>query len=267
MSNTIIINDIKPFNSYIAVDGETDFTFDWFVFKPEYVKVYKNEGLLTYISDYTIQSTSIGNPNGGRIILNTPCEEGDEIVIFRKSDVKRTSGYTENGDFRANAVNLDFGYLISLIQEINFQIGRSIVLTPTDSNTSPENLYLPKLSERIGKFLGFDNNGNFTALESTNIDLYYNWVRITENVLLEKKIKKAFIKISGSISVKLPVMSSIDDGREILLLNLDSSTANATIEANSTVVTIDGDPIVILEPKTYKKFVYNHSELKWFTID
>lgn len=267
MANFVPINNIKPFNSYVASAGETSFVFDWFVFKAEYVTVYKNDELLTYFTDYTIPTNSIGSANGGNIILVTPCDEGDEIVISRKSAIKRTSGYTESGEFRAGAVNLDMNYIISLIQELNFQLGRCVILSPSDAETSALNLILPKVKDRLGKYLAFDNNGNLTAVDGSSIDLYYNWIRIDKSSLLEKSSKKIYTQITEEITLRLPIVASVDDGREIFILNLDTNTFDTKINANSETVTIDGEEEIILTPGEYKKFVYNHALLKWFTVD
>ena len=267
MSNFVPINNIKPFNSYIASAGETVFVFDWFVFKADYVAVYKNDELLTYYTDYSIPTNSIGSVNGGTIILASPCEEGDEIVISRKSAIKRTSGYTESGEFRAGAVNNDMNYIISLIQELNFQLERCVIISPSDAETSALNLILPKVKDRLGKYLAFDNNGNLTAVDGSNIDLFYNWIRIDKSLLLEKSYKKIYTQITGDITLRLPIVESVDDGREIFILNLDTNTFNTIVNSNSGVVTIDGENEITITPGEYKKFVYNHALLKWFTVD
>lgn len=267
MASFVPINDIRPFNSYVASAGETEFAFDWFVFKAEYVLVYKNDELLSYLTDYTIPTNSIGSANGGKIILVNPCEAEDEIVVTRKSAIKRTSGYTESGEFRASAVNLDMNYVISLIQELNFQLERCVILSPSDAETSQLNLVLPKVKDRLGKYLAFDNNGNLTAVDGTSIDLYYNWIRIDKSSLLDKSAKKVYTQITEEATLRLPIVTEVDDGREIFILNLDSNEFNVIVDANSEIVTIDGEAQITLTVGEYKKFVYNHALLKWFTVD
>ena len=267
MTTFVPINNIKPYNSYTASDGETSFVFDWFVLKAIYLTVYKNDVLLTLYTDYTVPTGSVGSATGGNIVLSSPCVVGDRIVILRESDIERTSGYTESGDFRSSAVNLDLNYIISLIQELSFKTGRGIILSPSDADTIAENMVLPKLSDRIGKYLAFDNLGNLVAVESSSIDLYYNWEKITGNATIEKTTKKAYLQITSSATILLPVMGVADDGREIFMLNISDSTENATISANSSTVTVDGNPNVVLIPGEYKRFIYNHSLLKWFTVD
>jgi hypothetical protein len=267
MTTFVPINDIRPFNSYTATAGETTFVFDWFVFKAEYIKVYKNDLLLTYLTDYTVPVESVGSATGGNIILTTPCALGDEIVIFRQSIAKRVSGYTESGEFRASAVNIDFNYLISLIQEAQFQIERCVILSPSDADTLALNLVLPKLADRVGKYLAFDNNGNLTAVPGSSIDLFYNWIRFTASDTIDKAAKKVYTQLTADATLKLPSMGLIDDGREIFILNLDTNTFDTKINVNSETVTIEGEEEIILTPGEYKKFVYNHALLKWFTVD
>lgn len=257
------INNKKPFNSYIATEGQTIFTFDWYVFKKEYVKVYKNDNLLTYLSDYTVQFT--GQTEGGTITLNTPAVKDDAIVISRQSVISRTSNYTESGEFRAYAISNDLNYLVTVLQELSFLLERSVVLSPSDAESTQ--LSLPNLQDRIGKYLAFDNNGNLTAVPSTSIDLYYNWLRVDKSMVINKLIKKVYTQITSEITLELPQVDSTDDGRELFILNLDSNTFNTKVNANSETVTIDGQEEIILLPGVYKKFVYNHALLRWFTID
>lgn len=267
MATFVPINDIRPFNSYTANAGETTFVFDWFVFRPEYVKVYKNDILLEYLTDYSVPNTSVGSSDGGNVILIDPCEAGDEIVISRKSSIKRTSGYTESGEFRASAVNIDLNYLVSLIQEVNLQVERCVILSPSDADTQPLSLQLPKLSDRLGKYLAFDQVGNLIAVPGSSIDLFYSWVRFTENSIIPKQTKKAYADISAEITLKLPIVNSIDDGREISILNLDTNEANIIIDVNSETLTIMGEATDTLEPGAYRSYIYHHGQLKWIRLD
>lgn len=263
--STVPINNKKPFNSYIATAGQSIFTFDWYVLKKEYVKVYKNNILLTYLIDYTVQFT--GQTEGGTITLKIPAEVDDTIVISRQSIISRTSSYTESGEFRASAVNTDLNYLVTVLQELSFLIERCVILSPSDADTTQLNLILPILKDRLGKYLAFDNNGNLTAVPGSSIDLYYNWIRIDKSSILEKSTKKIYTQTTGEITLKLPAVGSIDDGREIFILNLDTNIFDTKVNVNSEIVTIDGNEEIILTPGEYKKFIYNHALLKWFTID
>jgi hypothetical protein len=264
---TVPINDIKPFNSYVASANQTEFVYDWYVFKAQYIHVYKNDILLTYQNDYSVPTVGIMNPTGGKIILTAPCTAGDKIVISRKSIAERLSGYTESGEFRSTAVNNDINYLISLIQEINFLLERCVTIPPSDADTVSGNLVMPSFQSRIGKYLAFDNSGTLTAIEGTSIDLYYNWTRITSTSTLDKLSKKVYTQITSQITLALPMVAEADDGREMFVLNLDSNAHNTIIQPHSSSITIDGLTQVSLSPGEYKKFVYNHALLKWFSID
>lgn len=263
--STVPINSKKPFNSYIATAGQTLFVFDWFVFDKQYIKVYRNGELLSMNIDYSVQFTGLSE--GGSITFLVACVVGDEVVIKRESEIKRTSSYTESGEFRAKAVNIDLNYIVTVIQELNFLLERCVILSPYDADTDASNLILPRRSERTGKYLAFDNNGNLTAVYGSSIDLYYNWVRIDKSSLLEKSAKKIYTQITQEIILRLPIVDSVDDGREMFILNLDTNTFSTKINVNSTTVTIDGQSEITLTPGEYKKFVYNHALLKWFTID
>jgi hypothetical protein len=272
--NFVPINDIRPFNSYVATEGETTFVFDWFVLKPEYVQVFKNGVLLTYLSQYTIPSNSIGSANGGTIILSNGCSEGDAISIKRKSAIKRTSGYTESGEYRAKAINLDFNYIISLIQEANFLLGRCVVLNDSDPNTQGS-LILPYFENRKGKYLAFDNNGSLVAVPGSSIDLYYHWVRVSVDTVLPKEVKKVYAQISSEITLDLPIVGILDDGREIYIINLATNEFNVIVRVTQPGILIENtnpDGVIEnaesdeLEPREGRTFVYNHALSKWFSI-
>lgn len=267
MATYIPINDIRPYNSYVASANQTTFVFDWFVQKEEYVTVYKNEQLLANIQDYSFAVNSIGNATGGSISLAVGCTAGDLIVIVRNSSIKRVTGFSESGEFRASAVNLELNYLVTLIQELNFRLGRCIILSETDADTASSGLVLPKRQDRLGKYMGFDNNGNLIAVGGSSIDLYYNWVRVSNSITLDKSPKKIYAQIAAEITIRLPIVSGTDDGREIFILNLDSNEHDVIIDPNSETLTIDGEDQIILTPGEYKKFIYNHALSKWFSID
>jgi hypothetical protein len=261
------VNDVIPSNSYIANAGETSFVFTWFVFRAEYVSVYKNDVLLVYLTDFNIPNSSVGSANGGNIILTQACVAGDRIVIARKSLVKRTSGYTDRGEFRASAVNNEFNYLVTVIQELLYQLDRSLTLAPSDANSNILGLVLPKQEDRLGKYLVFDQNGNIDVTPSTGVDLFYNWVRFTASAEIPTQTKKAYASLSAAATLKLPVVNSTDDGKEILILNPDTNAFNLTINVNSATVTIDGSATNVLSPGYYRSYIYNHTALKWITLN
>lgn len=263
---TIQIDNIKPFISYSATEGQTNFSFNWYVFKGEDIKVYKNDIQLEYLVDYTIPNNSLKNTEGGFVLLENECADNDVVVIFRQTEIKRVSGYTESGDFRSSAVNNDMNYIMSILQELNFQIGRCVILSPSDSEVAELSLTLPKVDDRKGKYLGFDNNGNMTALSSSSIDLYYSWVRIEASQILKKEYKKIFCEITQEITLQLPIMAEIDDGREIFIANTDDNSFNVNINCDSGI-TINGQDSDLLLPGEYRKYIYNHKLLKFFTVE
>jgi hypothetical protein len=267
MAIFVPINDIRPFNSYIANAGETTFVFDWFVFRAEYVKVYKNDIPQVYLSDYTVPNISVGSATGGTIAFVEACKEGDAIVIFRESEIKRTSSYTESGEFRASAVNNDFSYLVTICQELRALLNRCVILSPTDADTLALSLQLPKLSARIGKYLAFDQNGTFVAMPSTSNDLFYSWVNFNESGVIAKETKKAYVEVTEAIEITLPEVGILDDGREIEILNSDRSESDIMVSVNSDIITLDGETSDTIEPGSYRKYIYIHTRLMWLRFD
>jgi hypothetical protein len=265
MANPIVINDIVPFNSYIARAGETNFVFDWFVLKPEYVNVYKSRVLLTYLTDYTVKPGSVQNALGGNIILNTPCLGGEEVIVLRNSIIKRTSGYTEGGDYRASAVNLDFNYIISILQEISFKLSRTVGLSPFDPDMNILNLLLPSLADRKGKYLGFDNNGKLVALPGSKTDLYYSWTELTMSQQIVNISRSIYVTLTTDITLTLPSVTIADEGRAILIMNPDTNTHKVSIKSSDTS-TIDGQDTNIL-PGEYVTFIYIAKKNSWIMKD
>jgi hypothetical protein len=122
---------------------------------------------------------------------------------------------------------------------------------------------MPKINDRLGKYLAFDQLGNLVAIPGSSIDLFYSWVKTTESITIAKQTKKLYAEITSEVTLKLPIVDASDDGREISILNLDSNTHDVTIDSNSLIVTIGGYLTDTINPGGYRTYIYNHGSLEW----
>lgn len=285
MATFIPINDTRPYNSYVAAANNTNFVFDWFVQKEEYVTVYKNEVKLLYIQDYSFTPNSIGSATGGAIQLALPCASGDIIVIMRNSAIKRVTGYSESGEFRASTINLEINYVLTLIQELSFKIGRCLVLSETDANTLPGDIILPSVNQRKKKYLYFDENGKLTAANGTNIDIYNdlydalynnflapwrqqlstNWKSYSSSSVINKSHRRIKAVTTVATVLQLPTLTDADDGLDFFILNDSTSVFPCVISLQDDTASIPNSTARnnLLFPGESKRYFYNAAGKEW----
>lgn len=148
---------------YTGSAGVGPYAFDFEVLTKTDIKVYKNDVLLTLTTNYTVTiSPTLGT---GSITLVSAATGTDRITIVGARPVERTTDFTTGGDFFANTLNDEMDSQTILVQQVSETAERSIkapVTDPTDINMT-----LPKNTDRAGKFLGFDVNGNPVAVAGT----------------------------------------------------------------------------------------------------
>ena len=115
-------------------------------------------------NDYTV--TGVGNSAGGTIVFNAPVVAGDIYAIFGINEY-RSATYNQLGDFFAADVNTDIDKTVMIGQQNRRDINRSIRTPMVDPAV---NLELPIVSERVGKYITFDEDGNIDLSSSIGID-------------------------------------------------------------------------------------------------
>lgn len=148
---------------YTGSAGVGPYAFPFEVLTNTDINVYKNDTLLTLTTNYSVTiSPTLGT---GSITLVVAATGSDRITIVGARAVQRTTDFTTGGDFFANTLNDEMDSQTILTQQIAETAERSIKAPVTDPTNI--NMTLPKNTDRAGKFLGFDVNGNPVAVAGT----------------------------------------------------------------------------------------------------
>ena len=162
MSNDHIkIPDLAPIIRYSANGSETRFDFPFPIFADEDLKLYLDGALQT--SGYMVYDA--GETTGGYVILDNAPAANITITLSRELPLERMTDFIEGGDFSARAINNEFDYMMSSVQQIARK--QDQMLHYSDHETAANN-QLPAQSIRANKALGFDGSGNPIAIELEN---------------------------------------------------------------------------------------------------
>ena len=121
------------------------------------------ETVKTITTHYTVSGA--GNASGGNVTFtagNIPAS-GETVIIRRNTGQTQTLDLVENDPFSAETVEGAFDKSISLVQELQEQLDRSIKVSRSTTLNTPE--ITNDASARAGKLLGFDATGN--SLDAT----------------------------------------------------------------------------------------------------
>lgn len=120
---TVIAHDQR--DQYTASSGQVVFSYTFEVTDASHLKVYQRAALsepddaadlLIYPTDYAV--TSVGNSNGGTIVLTTGATLGDIITIVGSVPVERDSTFTPGGLIRAEDLNAEFDNQTLIMQKL-----------------------------------------------------------------------------------------------------------------------------------------------------
>lgn len=154
----LTIQDNETVDQYTSV-GESVFGFSFPITAAGELKVSKNNGLLTYGADWTLDSGSLNEPAGGSITLVDGSDPGDLITIWLDMPIERTSGYSAGAaTLLAEDLNADQATTMRIMQMLRRNIGRSLRL-PVDDTVAGQSMELPLAALRANKYLRFSSSG------------------------------------------------------------------------------------------------------------
>lgn len=162
-----------PINQYTASNGQTEFSFTFYIFATSDIKVYVNDVLKTITTDYVVRKSdggAIGSSDlpldGGKIIFNVGLSSGAKVSLNRDIPVERSTQFTTGGGFFADNLNTELTRILAIQQQITRDIGRSFRLAPSDAEGG--SLQLP--TNRASNILAFDASGNLILTKLADID-------------------------------------------------------------------------------------------------
>lgn len=139
--------------------GPYAFTFE--ILAQTDIAVYKNSVKLTLTTDYTVTINANGT---GSVTLVVAATGSDTITIIGSRAIERTTDFVTAGDLLASSLNEQLDSQIIMIQQLAEENKRTMKAPnydPADvADGGTGNLVLPEASDRAGKTLAFDSNGN-----------------------------------------------------------------------------------------------------------
>lgn len=152
---TINLANNNPRIAYSLAQGSTQQTFaiPFEFFNNSDVTVYIDG---TLKSEGTHYSLTGGDGSTGNVVFNTTvtgATGGSTIVIFRLSDIERTSDFSAGADINRAALNEQLDILTAMIADQDDRIDRTIQVN--DYEVAPS-LILPTIANRKGKVLAFN---------------------------------------------------------------------------------------------------------------
>ena len=167
---TINLADNNPRIAYTVAQGATQQTFavPFEFFNDSDLSVYVDGVLKAEGTHYTLTG---GDGSTGNVVFVTavpPAVQqvlgatgGSSVVIFRTTEIERTTDFSAGADINRAALNEQLDILTAMIADAKDRIDRSIQLNPYDL---PAAVVLPTVDSRRGKFLYFDDvTGDATA--------------------------------------------------------------------------------------------------------
>jgi hypothetical protein len=144
-----------PRRIVFAADGVGPYAFTFEILTQTDIAVFKDNDLLELTTDYSVTI----NPDGtGSVLLNVAPVGATQIALVGARAIERVSDFTTGGDFFAATVNEELDSLTIFAQQNAEAVVRALKAPQTDPLDI--NMTLPRRSDRIGKYLVFDENGN-----------------------------------------------------------------------------------------------------------
>jgi hypothetical protein len=193
------------------------------------------EATKTLTTHYTI--TGVGAASGGSITFTAGNIPGatDTVVLIRDTTQTQAIDYVANDPFPAESHEEGLDRSIILSQELQEEVDRSIKISRTNTMTNTEFTVGP--TERAGKFLSFDTNGELVV--SQEVGTYQGtWSAgvsySARDIVKDSSNNNIYLcNTAHTSSGTTPLSSNADIAKWDLLIDAYAATQSATNAANS----------------------------------
>ncbi len=221
---------------------QTSFTFDFVIFDTSTdLKVYNGDTLLTITTHYTVSGTAgtDGGFDGGTVTLAGTLSSGvsnTTVTILRNISTDRLANLASTGPLDIDAVNKDFNRYVSMLQQFEETVERS-VRAPEQDPTSI-NMTLPVKASRLGKVLAFNSTtGDPECVDEIGTfkgDWAASTVYAVRDIVKDTSTNNIFIaNTAHTSSGSQPLTTNTDSAKWDLLVDAASATTSATNAASS----------------------------------
>ena len=227
-------------NSYSGDGSQTTFAYAFKISADADLEVIirsaaGTETVKTLTTHYTV--TGAGEASGGNVVFtagNIPTAT-ETVVIRRSTTQTQTLDLVENDPFTADSVEGAFDKNLSIAQELQEQIDRSIKISRTNTMTSTD--FTTSASDRASKILAFDTSGEISVTQELGTYKGTDTTVITEAYVQRDIIKSTTAGELNNVYICVAdavVGDSLTDTDHFeLLIDAVSAATSATNAASS----------------------------------
>jgi len=176
-----------------------------------------------------------GSASGGNVTMGTPPATGETLVIRRATTQTQAVDLVENDPFTADSVEGAFDKNLSIAQELQEELDRSIKVSRTTTIASSE--ITASAVDRASKLLSFDSSGNL-AVDQELGSFRGNWATATvyaaRDLVKDTSNNNIYLANTGHTSSgSQPISSNTDVAKWDLIVDAAAASTSATAAASS----------------------------------
>jgi len=229
-------------NSYSGDGSNKTFTYAFKIADEDFIEVIVKtnatgtesvRSIGTGSTNYAV--TGVGEASGGSVIFVTAPTNLETVVLRRSTTQTQALDLIENDNLPANSIENAFDKNLSLIQELQEQIDRSIKLSRANTMTSTE--FTVSATDRASKILAFDSSGELSITQE--LGTYKgNWAASTayvpRDIVKDTSTNNIFIAVTAHTSSgSQPLTTNTDSAKWALIVDAASATTSASAAATS----------------------------------
>jgi hypothetical protein len=191
------------------------------------------ETVKSLTTHYTVSGA--GSASGGNVTMGTPPATGETLVIRRATTQTQAVDLVENDPFTADSVEGAFDKNLSIAQELQEQIDRSLKISRTNTMTSTE--FTTSATDRASKLLSFDSSGELSITQELG-NFTGNWATATvyaaRDLVKDTSNNNIYLcNTSHTSSGSQPISSNTDVAKWDLIVDAAAAATSATAAAAS----------------------------------
>ena len=229
-------------NSYSGDGSNTTFTYAFKIADEDFIEVIVKtnatgaesvRSIGTGSTNYSV--TGVGEAAGGSVVFVTAPLSTETVVLRRSTTQTQALDLIENDNLPANSLENAFDKNLSIIQELQEQIDRSLKISRANTMTSTE--FTVSAADRASKVLAFDSSGELSITQELG-SVKGNWAASTayvpRDIVKDTSTNNIFIALTAHTSSgSQPLTTNTDSAKWSLLVDAASATTSASAAASS----------------------------------